>query len=1084
MTPQAQTETPAPAPTPTETDPFAEVIARQRPRLALVLTALYVVLCLALMTWSHLRWRDTLGDAMVPLDLLSQSQHYATTAELFAERLLAGDRSVQAADVHARIQRALDAAENLVNQRGMLAGLEQGRLDEETWQSVRAYRDALNELAQTMRQRLDQPDAASAIHLRQLHGLAEGTAAHSEMLMVRRLERRLDARRWADALNLLLLAAISLVMIEYGRRLWIRNEAAHLATERGQARLRAFVESLPDLAFMIDRRGLFQEVYASNPQLLAAPRAQVLGRHLHEIFPASVAIGFLQVIHGVLDGRSDGRHDYDLEIDGRARRFEARISRVAHSDQVVWVSWDVTDRYLAEQRVLELSRLYNLISHVNQAIARERTVEDLLAQICRIAVDIGRFRCAWMGAAEGAGNVPLQVLAHAGDVQAGKAAVHALLQEASPGGPLQLALSENTMQVLDLRLLGDTPPAWAAPLLAHGLRTLIVLPVWRGDVGFGTLVLHGDEADAMSAIERALFEEMARDLTHAVTRIEHEAQRQVMIERLRLHAAALDSTRDGMMITDLVPRIVAVNRAFTEITGYSPEEAIGRQPRMLQSGRQDEAFYDKLWRTLMREGQWQGEFRARRKSGEVYSQWFSVGSVRNEYGEPTHFVGTFTDITRLKEAEQQLHHLAHFDALTELPNRMFIRSRLEHALESATRRQTRVAVLVLDLDNFKRINDSLGHALGDSLLRAVAERLKSCQGATDTLGRLGGDEFVVMLEDLAAPADAATRARALLDALAPALKLPGHEFYVQGSVGISLFPDDARSADDLLRNADAAMYQAKQGGRNDYRYYTETLTVSAHRRLALDTRLRQALEQQAFELWYQPQIELATGRMIGLEALVRLRQPELPALSPAEFIPALEESGQILELGRWVQQEACRQMRAWLDAGLDFGCVAINVSAVEVRRADLGQTLKQTLAEHGIAPQRLEVEITESALMEHGEHAQAFLRALDDLGVHLAIDDFGTGYSSLAYLKRMPVDKLKIDRAFIKDIPQDNDDMQLSAAIIAMAHNMGLTVLAEGVETEAQVAFLRSHGCEACQGFLYARPMPASEIERLHLRRA
>ncbi|MCK6427299.1 MAG: EAL domain-containing protein [Burkholderiaceae bacterium] len=556
-------------------------------------------------------------------------------------------------------------------------------------------------------------------------------------------------------------------------------------------------------------------------------------------------------------------------------------------------------------------------------------------------------------------------------------------------------------------------------------------------------------------------------------------ERKAAQARMRLHAAALESTQDGVMVTDLDGRIVSVNRAFTEITGYPEPEVIGRRPGFLQSGRHDAAFYAGMWQELLREGRWQGEMWNRRRDGQLYAQWMSVAAVQDAEQRRSHYVAVFTDTTAHKIAERRLQELAHYDLLTRLPNRAMVLARLEQALAAAERAATRMGVLFIDLDNFKTVNDSLGHDAGDQLLQAVAQRLQQRVRREDTLGRLGGDEFVLVMEHLREAQDAGPVAQGLLDLLEEPFEVAGTPVYVQASVGISLYPEDGASVAELIRDADAAMYQAKRAGRSTYRFYTEAMTLAAQQRLALDTRLRRALERGEFSLWYQPLYRLSDRRLVGLEALVRLHQPDLPPIGPELFIPLLEETGQIVALGQWVTAEACRQGRAWLDEGLDFGRIAVNLSPVEVRRGGSAERLGAALAASGLPPQRLELEITESGLMEQGEHAEAFLRALHARGVHLAIDDFGTGYSSLAYLKRFPVGKLKIDRSFVADLPGDVSDAQLVQTMVTLGRSLGMAVLAEGVESPGQLDFLTALGCEAAQGFLFSAPQPAEQVGRL-----
>jgi len=550
-------------------------------------------------------------------------------------------------------------------------------------------------------------------------------------------------------------------------------------------------------------------------------------------------------------------------------------------------------------------------------------------------------------------------------------------------------------------------------------------------------------------------------------------------ERLRLAATVYETSQEGMTVTDATGRIVSVNRAFSEITGYTESEVLGRNPSLLKSGRHDSEFYRALWRAIRETGRWQGEIWNRRKNGEIYPEWLSINAVCDDEDRVSHYVAAFSDITRVKESEERLEQLAHYDPLTGLPNRLLLQARLTHAIGRARREGHRVGLLYLDLDRFKDINDSLGHPAGDELLMGIAGRLAPRIRAEDTLARQGGDEFVLLLERLDDPQGAAQLAQSILHLLADPFLIAGREVYISASIGISLFPDDAADATQLSRNADSALYQAKTGGRNTYRFYTEALTRAAEERLALEGDLRRALERGEFEVYYQPQVDTFDGRLVGVEALVRWNHPQQGLVSPARFIPVAEETGLIVPLGEWVLRSACVQAKAWLDAGLPPLNLAVNLASRQFREHDLAERVAAILAETGYPAGRLELEITESAIMEQGEEAIAMLRQLKGLGVSIAIDDFGTGYSSLAYLKRFPVDKLKVDRGFIRDIPEDQNDMEIAATIIAMAKNLRLKVLAEGVETEAQLAFLQVHGCETYQGYLFSRPVPAEELEAL-----
>jgi diguanylate cyclase (GGDEF)-like protein/PAS domain S-box-containing protein len=570
--------------------------------------------------------------------------------------------------------------------------------------------------------------------------------------------------------------------------------------------------------------------------------------------------------------------------------------------------------------------------------------------------------------------------------------------------------------------------------------------------------------------ERDLIGEFARIAGLAVARVRTDT-------RLRQAATLFESSREGVMITDLEARIITVNRAFTEISGYPRTEVQGRNPSLLQSGRQDPSFYQTMWASIAARGYWQGEIWNRRKDGEIYPQILSVSTVYDGEGRPSHYVGVMTDISRLKESEARLQDLVHYDPLTRLPNRRLVEARLQHAMAQAERQGQQVAVLLIDLDRFKNVNDSLGHPVGDELLAALARRLGEPLQEDATLARLGGDEFLLMIEHLERPEDAAGTAQTILDLTRRPFHLAERpEIYLSASIGISLYPDDGTSVTDLIKHADVALYQAKEEARGTYRFYTPSLTRAAHERLALEARLHRALANDEFVLHYQPQFETHSGRLIGCEALARWHSPEEGLISPARFIPLAEETGLIVPLGAWVMRTACTQGRAWMDAGRPGLTIATNVSGRQLREADLPQQVAGILDQSGLPPNRLKIELTESMIMGHGEQASSLMQELKSLGVRLSIDDFGTGYSSLGHLKRFPIDELKIDRSFVRDIPENQQDMKIAATIIAMASNLNLKVVAEGVETPEQLDFLDRHGCHACQGYLLGIPVPADDF--------
>ncbi len=562
--------------------------------------------------------------------------------------------------------------------------------------------------------------------------------------------------------------------------------------------------------------------------------------------------------------------------------------------------------------------------------------------------------------------------------------------------------------------------------------------------------------------------------------IQDITERRQADERTRQAAAVFENASESIVITDLQGRMLAVNRAFTETTGYEEAEALGQNPRMLQSGRHERDFYQTVWENVLTTGQWQGEIWNRRKNGEVYPSWMTISTVRNARGEPSHYVSVSTDISQVKRSEAELEHLAHYDPLTDLPNRLLVQSRLAHALDRGERHGERIAVLSIDLDRFKTVNDSLGHVIGDQLLIDVARRLRARVRSEDTLGRLGGDEFLLVLEPVSDPQTAAEVAADLLAALATPFRLPGgNEVYLGASIGIAVYPEDGATPAELLRDADAAMYQAKEQGRNRFCFYTPDMNVKALAQLELESALRRALERGEFVLHYQPKADLRTGRVYGAEALIRWAPEGQGLIPPAAFIPFAEKTGLIVPIGNWVIDAACRQLRAWRDAGLRELRLAVNVSGRQFHSGELPEVVIQALARHEVPASCLELELTESMLMEHPEQTVGILAALKRIGVTLSLDDFGTGYSSFAYLSRFPIDALKIDQSFVRNVVTEPQAAIIAVSIIELAHRLRLKVVAEGVETASQLGFLRGRDCDEMQGYYFAEPMPAGALEDL-----
>jgi diguanylate cyclase (GGDEF)-like protein len=486
-----------------------------------------------------------------------------------------------------------------------------------------------------------------------------------------------------------------------------------------------------------------------------------------------------------------------------------------------------------------------------------------------------------------------------------------------------------------------------------------------------------------------------------------------------------------------------------------------------------------MWRTLKKEGRWHGEVLNKRKTGETYYEWLTITAVKDNVEKVVNYVGVFADITDIKRSQNRLHELVNHDPLTGLPNRRLLNELLEHSIKRAERDNHKIALLFIDLDRFKAVNDSLGHQVGDKLLLEASRRISLSMRDSDVVARLGGDEFVVMMDMISNPSDAALVANKIIHALQIEFNIDENEIYISASVGISIFPKDCKDVEGLIKAADIAMYQVKNKGKNNHCFYSDELSKNAVERFTLEGQLRHAIERKQFEVYYQPQVSLLTGEIIGAEALIRWHHPKLGLVSPAKFIPLAEETGLIVQIGEWVLREAAHQAVLWHKEGHSIQWISVNISGVQIMRSNFADTVYGVLMETDCNPQMLELEITESTVMQNTEYVIDTFNRIKQLGLRLAIDDFGTGYSSLSNLKRLPLDKIKIDQSFVRDLPEDLDDAAIANAIYAMARSLGFSVIAEGVETHEQAKFLRSMGCEEAQGYLYSKPVTATEFAEL-----
>jgi len=646
---------------------------------------------------------------------------------------------------------------------------------------------------------------------------------------------------------------------------------------------------------------------------------------------------------------------------------------------------------------------------------------------------------------------------------------------------LMSAASRNVIVTIGIGICGGGLALFIAFIVIRRItHRLSLLLGWSKEVSSGNLSasLPSDSDDEVGRLTVSM-KSMANSISLAHKALADEKKyAEAVADELQIYAKAFENSGEAMLITDKQNHILNVNEAFTSQTGFSLDEVAGKDPKILSSGKTPDSTYKELWRALEDKGFWQGELWDRRKEGQVYPKWTSISAIRSVSGEVLFYIASFSDISERKEAEARIEHLAHHDILTGLYNRFNMENRLEQAIATSQRGNQQLAILFIDLDRFKNINDSLGHHVGDQLLIAVAGRLRECIRESDIAARIGGDEFVIVLTGMNDSSQAAFVAENMLQKISKPYEVSGYELSTSPSIGISIYPDDGDNVEELLRTADVAMYHAKEHGRNTYHYFTESMFVAANKRIKIERELRGALHSEQLTLCYQPQVMAEGGEVISLEALLRWEHPEQGMISPDTFIPIAEDAGIIHELGKWVIDRACRQLDSWKADGLSNCRVAINISTKQLQSEGLADEIKSIMLKYNIEGSELELEITETAAMSDPEKAIRQLDSLRQLGIRLAIDDFGTGYSSLAYLKRLPIHTLKLDRSFVRDIEVDPNDAAITVATVALAHNLGLAVVAEGVETEAQRDFLVKHKFDYLQGYYFSRPLPADEALR------
>ncbi len=856
---------------------------------------------------------------------------------------------------------------------------------------------------------------------------------------------------------------------------------AKKALQQSEKRIRSIINTAFDGIVTIDHQGRLTEFNPAAERIFGYRRADVLGRNMAElIIPPGQRESYNRKLHKLLSGE---RHAMERRLElqgmranGRSFPLELTITtmKTPGRRQATGFMRDITERRQGEQFIREayenLTRQNTVLEYISQ---RQPLTYILDALALSIEKQYPEMRCTVLLLDEHGQRLRFcsapSMPAFFRQVVDGWSVADASSACASAAFHARRTLIDDLQQrgygiMADLARRLDAAACWSEPILSHDRRVL------------GTFAIYHRAARPPEHNELTLLDESARLAGIAIERLHAERD-------LKIAAHAFE-VNQGMMVMDANYIVLRVNQAYTAITGYSAEEVVGSRPLLFNYGQQDEKFYEEIWESLRRDRSWQGELWGRRKNGDTYMQALHISAVSNDAGEVSNYVAAFDDITRHMQAELQIRRLAHYDPLTQLPNRLLLIDRLGQAVASATRNKRCGAVLMIDLDNFKTLNDTRGHSVGDLLLIEVAKRLLECVRGEDTIARLGGDEFVVILEDLGevetvASGNAEHIGEKIIAALSVPYQLQSQTHHTTPSIGVSLFSAGEDNLEELIKRADSAMYQAKKAGRNTLRFYDPQIQAALEARSALEDELRSAVANNELQLYYQMQVD-DKRRVVGAEVLLRWQHPRHGFVLPAQFIPLAEETGLIVPIGFWVLERACAQLKLWAGNEMTQHLqLAVNVSARQFCQPDFAVQVQRIVEQADIHPGLLKLELTESMVLDNVENVIATMAALKPLGINFSIDDFGTGQSSLAYLKKLPLDQLKIDRSFVRDITSDPNDAVIVRTIIGMAINLGLEVIAEGVETEQQLAFLLENGCLAYQGYLFSKPMPVHEFEHL-----
>jgi diguanylate cyclase (GGDEF)-like protein/PAS domain S-box-containing protein len=836
-------------------------------------------------------------------------------------------------------------------------------------------------------------------------------------------------------------------------------------------------DAVPDETIVVDRKGYVRQINEAVRRNLS-DQVDAIGSRCHALqHDPKIAEQNCQICRCIRTGEPLSRCEFFIER--QHQWYEVILSPVSHGDKslaMVHVRRNITVAKDAQARSEIFNRLYTVLSHTNKAIAGASSRHMMFTDICNIAVRYGGFKMSWIGLVN---HKIIKPQVHAGDESGYLQTMEVRVDDSALArGPVGQAAKLNRVRCVNNTKLDPDFAPWSEAAEQRGYEALAAVPLSINNKVVGIYAIYSELPDAFDDKMLSLLASLGRDIGAAMLRLQERQKREQVEAKIHQLSQVVEQNAHAILITDINFKIEYANRAFTLLTGYLQQELINKTPAILHSHYASNDTYSDITRTLKAGREWSGQVRNQRKDGSLYWALQSIIPIKRDDGEITHYVSTSEDNTDLHDAQQTIEQLAFYDPLTNLPNRRLLSDRLQQALEHAQRHpEEMVAVMVFDLDNFKTVNDSLGHNYGDDLLKHVAQIFQAQIRSEDTVSRQGGDEFTIILAGMRQIEKIADIATTILQKLSYPINLSGHQVVIGTSIGIAVYPNDAENHDELLRNADMAMYHAKEEGKNNFQFFMPSMNKQAHHRLLLENKLRNAIEENHFQLFYQPQVDLKTGELIGTEALIRWFDPEQGMIPPAEFIPLAEDTGLIGQIGDWVIEAACRDMKALHQKGFPQIKVAINVSAFQFRHGKhLTEVIRQSLEKYNFPAELFALELTESILIDDVNETLSILNSMRDLGITLAIDDFGTGYSSLSYLKQFPIDILKIDQSFIRDITTDASDKAIVSAIIAMAQQLDIGVLAEGVETIEHQAFLQGQGCDFVQGYLYCKPIPADEL--------